>query len=660
MSNAHAVRAGRAYVELFTDDSAFVRGLDKAKAKLESWADSLTSLGRRLGAVGLALGTPLLLSAKQFADAGSILADASARTGASVESLSELGFAAEQSGTDFATLEGSLRKMQKLLVEAAGGAKGANSTLSDLGLTVAQLGRLAPDKQFELLADRISRIQNPAKRTAVALEVFGKSGAQLLPLLNTGAAGIKALRLEAQRLGLTMSTADAQAAEEFGDALDVLGKVTKRAVFEVGSALAPALLSAARFMTNAAKAAAAWIRENKQLVTVLLYVAAGTLTAAAAFLTLGTMLRAASVAVAVFRGTLLATGTILNWLAPLIAALASPTGLVIAVVVALGAALLHVSGIGAKVFTFLGNAFKTLAADAALAWQGIADALVAGDLGLAAKIAWLTIRLEWQRGIAWISEKWSDFKAFFVESWAAATFTFARLFVRMAAGIQSIWSNVTSALAKGWEHFTSGAVSLWDNLQNELSQGIVDLWALVDDSVDAEGTKQTLQSDHERQQQKNESAKQERLNQIETEREAQQQQIDADESGTLATLEEDRQRAKAQRQQARDADLKATADELDAAKDEWRGALDEAAKKRAAVEAGLGLPKLEQIDTDDLETNLGQVQKKQETQGTFNPAALRYFDNKGWQDRTAKASEETAKNTKRLVQVTLDNKLAFV
>ncbi len=660
MSKANAIRAGRAYVELFTEDSAFVRGLDKAKARLTKWADSLTSIGTRLGATGLAIGTPLLVAAKQFADAGSLLADAAARTGASVEALSELGFAAEQSGTDFVTLEGSLRKMQKLLAEAAGGSKSANETLSELGLTVAQLVNLQPDQQIELFAERIKRIENPAKRTAIALELFGKSGAQLLPLLNTGAVGIRALREQARKLGLTMSTADAQAAEEFGDALDILGKVTKRAVFEIGSALSPALMSATRFLTGAAKSAAAWIRENKTLVTVLLYVSAATLVTAAGFLTLGTLLRAATVALTVFKAVAAGTVVVFNLLAPAIAALASPAGLVVAAIVGIGLALLKVTGLGEKLLSFLGNAFKTLAADAIQAWQGIGDALAAGDLGLAAKIAWLTIKLEWERGIAWISEKWLDFKSFFVTTWTEATYGLASIFIKAVSGIQSIWNDITAGMAAGWEHFTSGAVGLWTAAQNEISQAFVDLWSLFDDTVDAAGTKATLQGDYEAQQKKDQAAKEARLQQIEAERAAQQQQIDADRSGTLDALEQDRQRAQAKRQAAYDAELKATDDQLQSAKDEWRTALDEAAKKRAAAEAGLGLPKLEQIDLEGIDAGVFEVKKKQEIQGTFNPAALRYFDSKGWQDRTAKATEETAKNTKRLVQVTLDNKLAFV
>ena len=84
--------------------------------------------------------------------------------------------------------------MQKFLVEAAQGSKGAGDTLSKLGLRLSDLGRLSPDQQFELLADRISKIQDPAIRAATAMEVFGKTGTSLLPLMQDGAKGIEALK----------------------------------------------------------------------------------------------------------------------------------------------------------------------------------------------------------------------------------------------------------------------------------------------------------------------------------------------------------------------------------------------------------------------------------------------------------------------------------
>src|SRR5579885_1790805 len=216
-ASAKNIRAGGAFVELFADDSKLVRGLRAAQKKLQAFGAVVQSLGKGLFGIGAGLGTPMATAAKLFADAGSDLVDMSQRTGASVEALSELGYAAEQSGSDLATLEGGLRKMQKAVVAAANGSDSAVATLSQLGLTAQQLQRLSPDQQFELIADRLAQIQNPAERAALAMELFGKTGTSLLPLMTNGAEGIIALRQQARELGLVMSTEDAQAAEAFGD-----------------------------------------------------------------------------------------------------------------------------------------------------------------------------------------------------------------------------------------------------------------------------------------------------------------------------------------------------------------------------------------------------------------------------------------------------------
>jgi hypothetical protein len=75
------------------------------------------------------------------------------------------------------------------------------------------------------------------------MEVFGKSGTQLIPLMADGAKGIEELEQRARDLGLTWTTVDAKAAEEFGDRLDDLWQVVKRSAATIGSALVPAAAS---------------------------------------------------------------------------------------------------------------------------------------------------------------------------------------------------------------------------------------------------------------------------------------------------------------------------------------------------------------------------------------------------------------------------------
>ena len=181
MAAAQGIRAGRAFVELFADDTKLVRGLRSAEKRLKAFGASVQSIGTKIFGLGAAAIAPLLATTNVFAELGDQLAKMSARTGISVESLSELGYAAEQSGADMETLEGGVRKLQKFLVSVAEGSDSALSVLSSLGLTLADLSRLTPDKQFELLADRISQIQDPAIKAAMAMEVFGKTGTVVAP-----------------------------------------------------------------------------------------------------------------------------------------------------------------------------------------------------------------------------------------------------------------------------------------------------------------------------------------------------------------------------------------------------------------------------------------------------------------------------------------------
>jgi len=132
--------------------------------------------------LGAVVAAPMVAASKVFSDMGDSIAKMSARTGIGVESLSELGYAAEMSGTSMESFEKSVRTMQKTLVAAAGGSAAAVGALRKLGLTAADLDGLSPEQQFKLIADQLSKIEDPAARAVVAMDIFGKSGAELLPI----------------------------------------------------------------------------------------------------------------------------------------------------------------------------------------------------------------------------------------------------------------------------------------------------------------------------------------------------------------------------------------------------------------------------------------------------------------------------------------------
>lgn len=408
-----AIRAGLAFVELFADDSQLVRGLRSAQRRLIAFGTSVQALGRRMFLMGSAVLAPLVASTRVFASMGDSLAKMSQRTGISVEALSELGYAAEQSGTDIASLEGGIRRMQRMLTDAAQGSRAATDELARLGLSVADLADLTPDQQFALLADRLSRIQDPALRAASAMRLFGRGGAALLPLMRDGAAGIEALRKQARDLGLTISTEDAQAAEVFSDRLSDLWKVIKVGVFSVGASLAPVLQDYAIQATRAAKLTADWIKENRALIGTVFKVAAGVTAAGLGLIALGKLIAGIGLAAkgaAVGLG-LLAAAIKLTFLG--ITLLSSPLGLIIAALgVATFATLRWMGGLET-----LRAIFGPLGRDALRTLGAITDALASGDFKGAAELAWLGLRLAWAQGTAAIESIWIDFRDAISANW---------------------------------------------------------------------------------------------------------------------------------------------------------------------------------------------------------------------------------------------------
>ena len=275
MASAGEIRAGRAYVELSTKDAQLRAGLQRAQAQLKAFGAALKEVGRGLLVGGSAVLAPLLGGAKVLADFGSQLKDTADRTGIAAGKLSELAYAADQSGTDLGAVELGVKKMQRTLVEAASGSDTARAALARVGLTVRDLAGLSPDAQLARIADGLAAIGDPAERTAAAVELFGKSGTDLIPMLSAGAAGLEEFAQRARELGLTMSDEQAAAAEKFGDALATLWAALRGLSMSVGQALVPKLQALAEQIVLGTQQAAAWAREYAALIVVTAQLAAG-------------------------------------------------------------------------------------------------------------------------------------------------------------------------------------------------------------------------------------------------------------------------------------------------------------------------------------------------------------------------------------------------
>jgi hypothetical protein len=208
---------------------------------LQSLAGKAFSFGGAL-AGGAAVGG-LLAITKGVIDAGDSLAKLSQKTGIAVEDLAKLQYAAGLSGVESEALGKSLNKLAVQVTSAAAGAPETASTFAALSIDLRNTDKTLKGTADVLgeLADKFAAMPDGPEKAALAIKLFGKAGADMIPLLNGGSAAIKAMGDEVEALGGLMSTQLAKSSEQFNDNLDRLKTSSSAVGISIANALLPAL-----------------------------------------------------------------------------------------------------------------------------------------------------------------------------------------------------------------------------------------------------------------------------------------------------------------------------------------------------------------------------------------------------------------------------------
>lgn len=196
------------------------RRLDKAFGTVKT---SIAALGTGLAAGGF------VTFVKSGIDAADSMAKLAAQTGVSVESLSGLQYAAGLSAVKNEELTQALSKLAKAASDTAANTGEARGAFQALGVSVKDAsGNLKGTEALLLeLADKFAGIADGTGKSALAMKLFGESGARLIPFLNQGRGGLEGLRKEAERLGIVISGDTARAAADLNDNLARIGKQTE-------------------------------------------------------------------------------------------------------------------------------------------------------------------------------------------------------------------------------------------------------------------------------------------------------------------------------------------------------------------------------------------------------------------------------------------------
>lgn len=236
-----ATSVGQLTIEMAANIVRLQQDMEKAKntvaGAMQSIQKSASMAATALGAIGVGLSvaafTGWIRSAIDAADETNKMAQ---KIGVAVKDVAGLQLAFRQAGIEGGALQTS---MSKLSVAIANG----NDAFVAMNISTRNAdGTLKSTRQvLGEVADKFASYEDGASKTALAVQLFGKAGAELIPLLNAGGDSLDHFDEMARKLGLTLTSETAARAEKFNDTLDLMGQGFKGISMQVAADLLPTL-----------------------------------------------------------------------------------------------------------------------------------------------------------------------------------------------------------------------------------------------------------------------------------------------------------------------------------------------------------------------------------------------------------------------------------
>lgn len=263
---------GELIVSITTNVTELNKGLKDAKANVEKTSGEIIKTTEKVSKGLLAMGAVITgafaLMVKSSVDYSDQIFEVSQKTGIAVETLSKLKFVAEQTESSFEALATGFKFLNKNISEAVDGNKELQQAFLKVGITLQDdvTGEIiTADKAFLKIADRFKSLNNDAQKTSLAMEIFGRSGSDLIPVLNLGSEGIQKLSDEAKRLGLVLSTDNAVAIDEFSDNMTAMKASLGGLWLQISTLIIPALNNFVTKIKDTIAQVRQWSEKNPQL-----------------------------------------------------------------------------------------------------------------------------------------------------------------------------------------------------------------------------------------------------------------------------------------------------------------------------------------------------------------------------------------------------------
>lgn len=259
---------GRLRIALGLETAAFEKGAKRSKAEIDALGSTAEKVGFKIGSMGKAVaigaaafaGGAVASQLRDLVSAGlehaSALGEQAAQLGVTARTLQEYRYAASQAGLSNDEMDQALARLTRTVGEAAAGGKAQVGVFEKLGVAFRDTTGNARDAGDLLpeIAEALKGVHSPAERAAILVDLFGKSGQKLEPMLAGGADGVNDLRVAAEKLGLVLSDEQIQKADDTADKLGAMNQVLSARVAGVVANNADAILRLADALMQAASA----------------------------------------------------------------------------------------------------------------------------------------------------------------------------------------------------------------------------------------------------------------------------------------------------------------------------------------------------------------------------------------------------------------------
>lgn len=433
-ASAGAIRAGRAYVELFADDSKLVRGLKSAQSRLAAFGASVSKIGGMLAGAGASIGLVFVPAIKAASRLEETMNKFNIVFGQNAGAVKQWGDDfAKQVGRSKQQIASFLAGSQDLFVPLGfdpAAAEGLSKRITELAVDLASFNSMADEDTLRDLHAALTGSGEVMKKYGVIVSEAAVKQELLNQSIDPQAASEQQkvmARLNIILRGTTSAHGDAtKSANSFENQMKRLKGELENTAAAIGDVLLPIVTPMVKWLGTAATSAGEWAKENQGLVKAAAQVAAALVLVGSPLVAVGGALTAVGLAMG-------GLATILPTVGALLGAVFSPIGAGVAIVAVLTAGIWELIGGFKGVLKALGP----LGEQFRRTFDGMTEALTGGQVGKAVDVFWSMLKLAWTKGTAAIESLWMGLRD-----------SIALVWVDLIGTLQGAWQEFLSVMAR--------------------------------------------------------------------------------------------------------------------------------------------------------------------------------------------------------------------